>query len=321
MLQENIHNLRQKMDNLSAKQVCDSRQETGEKSVNLFYLTERCNLDCDYCYEQKCRKGLDTFKDATEEEIVMFLQEVAAREPNETSVIRVFGGEPLLRMDLLEFFIRACNEIKPASFGMDQGSFGVAINLITNGVALASMKNVETIQGIIGLAQKYAIIISLDISYDGSGQDRRVFADSGRSSRDAVEKAMDNLTQAGVPFSVSYTVHNTNHENVVEDAIRMCERFNILENIKLGYAFKELVPIYGEEIIHNNSLHHKLIPYAEEVFKRYNVAMCYDMICHVCGKCVKAENTLNIAVPGGKTFQRDFFQEKDWDYFGQDKGV
>lgn len=315
---DNIHTLRQNADDINAKQVCDSRQESGQKSVNLFYLTERCDLACDYCYEQKCRKGLDSFKDTTEEEIVVFIKEMAERESNCTSVVRVFGGEPLLRMDLLEFFIRACHEIKPSSFAKDKPSFGVAINLITNGVALASMKNVEELQGIMGLAQKYAISISLDISYDGSGQDRRVFAANGRSSRDAVEKALNNLTKADVPFGISYTVHKTNHHDVVADCIRLCERYsNVLSNIKIGFAFKELAPIYGEEIIKENMVLKHLTPYMQELYTQYNIPICYDMVCHLCGKCVKAETTLNIGTPGGKIFKSALYKEEDWDYFSE----
>ena len=316
MSNETIHDLRQKAENINPKQICDSRQENGKKGVNLFYLTERCDLNCDYCYEQKCRKGIENLKDSTEEEIVQFLQEIATREANDTSVIRVFGGEPLLRMDLVEFFIRACNEIKPSSFKANEESFGVSINLITNGVALASMRNVERIQGIMGLAQKYAIPVSLDISYDGSGQHRRVFAGSGRSSREAVEKAMDNLKEAGVHFGISYTVHKDNHDKIIEDSVRLCERYQgIIDNIKLSYAFKELTPIYGEGIIYRNSLSDSLKAYAEEIFKMYQVPICHDLVCASCGKCVKAENMLNVGVPGGEIFQSERFKKEDWDYF------
>jgi uncharacterized protein len=68
-------------------------------SVNLTHL---CNLDCTYCYAPGGDYG-GYSGDARIEEVEKRILDVALLNPNIKSV-QFFGGEPLLRFDLVDRF-------------------------------------------------------------------------------------------------------------------------------------------------------------------------------------------------------------------------
>lgn len=60
----------------------------------IFHLTRRCNLNCKYCYENK---GIE---DLSFESIKLVIDsEIKAK--NKISTISFYGGEPLIRKDLI----------------------------------------------------------------------------------------------------------------------------------------------------------------------------------------------------------------------------
>ena len=60
----------------------------------IFHLTRRCNLNCKYCYENK---GIE---DLSFENIKLVIDsEIKAK--NKISTISFYGGEPLIRIDLI----------------------------------------------------------------------------------------------------------------------------------------------------------------------------------------------------------------------------
>lgn len=60
----------------------------------IFHLTRRCNLNCKYCYENK---GIE---DLSFENIKLVIDsEIKAK--NKISTISFYGGEPLIRKDLI----------------------------------------------------------------------------------------------------------------------------------------------------------------------------------------------------------------------------
>lgn len=58
------------------------------------HLTERCNLKCKYCYENKKEKEID-FKN------IQYLIDNEIKEKSKYVVLNFYGGEPLLRKDLI----------------------------------------------------------------------------------------------------------------------------------------------------------------------------------------------------------------------------
>jgi sulfatase maturation enzyme AslB (radical SAM superfamily) len=302
---------------MNPSEICAKRKGANTGNTSIFFLTERCNLDCEYCYEAKCRKDLKTQKDTTEQEIVSFLTNLKEQEPDTASIIRLLGGEPLLRMDLVEFFIRSCHEIKPTDHV--EGHYtkhGFAINLITNGTVLSDPKKLDQFEQILSLIEEYKIGFALDVSYDGSGNHRRVFNNSRLPSTDTVLKVLDSLQERSIQFGVSYAVHKDNHLMTVEDFVWLCERYKeSMRNIKINYVSKELAEIYGGEFITTNFHRNALRPYAQSMFKKYGIPVCSGVICDVCGKCEYVESTWTIGVPGGQIFENESVEIQEWDYF------
>ena len=265
---------------------------TDGKMTNIVYITTRCNLDCSYCYEKAKRDKEDfSHTDLTFDQINAYFTDILEREKGENSTLTIMGGEPSLRLDLVEYMVRmACglviNGHKPEGFGMSVTTNGVmflkqsAIDKITELMDLVDVANKKNGRAVLDL--------QLEISYDASGQDSRVYP-NGKSSRAEVEKAMDNLNKAGVPFGISTTVTGKNIKNLIIDSIYMIERWKPTA-ISFSWAYMQL----DQDLNINNSpsyvqqLEEELYPYLVEIYNKYKVPFC-EIICNECGVCRPTE--------------------------------
>ena len=252
-----------------------------KQRVNVLYMNTACNLKCDYCYELKSRDGLA--KSATVElaRAKEWFQEIADREKGLVSTVVIMGGEVFLNYDLL-------TEIVDYAWKIDH-RFGISIT--TNGTIIHKYTKAQ----ITKLAKK---ISTLEISYDGTGQDRRIFH-SGRSSRGIVEKSMETLRKYGIDFRISYTVHRDNYKYLLYDMVYILEVFKPKE-IKLAFACQELTDI-GVDF---DKLKTEFLAYAEELYLSYNIPIC-DLACRKCGKCDKStfEGNHYLSPTKGEIFQ------------------
>lgn len=67
-------------------------------------FTRNCNLNCSYCYENKSNKKIDKY---TLDKIIKFI-----KDRKKIHKINLFGGEPFLEPDLINYFIDNLIEIK-----------------------------------------------------------------------------------------------------------------------------------------------------------------------------------------------------------------
>lgn len=256
------------------KEVADKE---GDQRTNVIYLNTDCNLRCEYCYEGDSRTGLPDQVHLTTEGIDEFLQEIAIREKNSVSTIVIMGGEPFLRFDLVQYIIARSIQIPKNK--------GWGISLVTNGTLFTS-KRLEKFKELLNLCKNSnsKTNLSLEISYDGSGHHRRKWPD-GSSSLPIVEKCLDSLCEHSIPFKVSYVVHKDNMNNVIEDAIKIFERWSKVERLLIGFAFEELDNVSGEKMAGQN-LRDKLRPYFKELYNIYKKPVC-GVICGICTICNK----------------------------------
>lgn len=249
--------------------------EEGLQRTNVIYLNTDCNLRCEYCYEGDSRKGLSDQVHLTSEGIDSFLKEISDREKNLVSTIVIMGGEPFLRFDLVEYIVNKC--IKTSK--------GWGIALVTNGT-LFTPKILDKFKHLLESCKLSKTFLSLEISYDGSGQHRRKWPD-GSSSRDVVENCIDNLSNNNIPFKISYVVHRDNYKNVIIDAIRIFERWPSLQRFLVGFAFEDLDKALNSQMV-GQRIRDELTPYFKELYKIYKKPIC-GLLCDVCGLC-KREN-------------------------------
>ena len=119
------------------------RQTAPQPDVNLAYfiLSEHCNLACKYCFvgSDACGQGISSTKDMTPE-IAEKALDVFARQLEQSSEdyteyesnIIFFGGEPLLKFDVLEYVARRVKELSESRPVLRNTSLAV----ITNGTLL-----------------------------------------------------------------------------------------------------------------------------------------------------------------------------------------
>ncbi len=92
------------------------------------HLTNRCSLRCSYCYASP--GPADMTMDTVRQAIAWAVREPSARGSNGSVGVVFFGGEPLLRRDLVRETVRHCRNIEQSS------SVRFHFKLTTNGLHL-----------------------------------------------------------------------------------------------------------------------------------------------------------------------------------------
>lgn len=116
-------------------------------------LTERCNLRCGYCiygtqYEQKREHGEIDMSEDIARGAIEYLKEHG--DPNKNVALTFYGGEPLLKFDLLKYCISYAQKI----ISSDRLTFSITTNLtlVTPEIArfLASVKKLYIVGSLDG---------------------------------------------------------------------------------------------------------------------------------------------------------------------------
>lgn len=211
------------------------------QKTNILYLTTRCNLECIYCYESKKRNSPEFEHFAvTEEQIDEFVARLEEDEGEvKSSTIVIMGGEPTLAMDELRYLIDA---IIASSRKMDKQYFA---SFTTNGVLLNNSKFYDELLALFEYSGLNDFHITLEISYDGIGQEMRPFP-NGESSRDVVESVLHKLNDQNYPFKLSYTVSEKNYDKLYDEAIYFFENYPSLNKISFSFAFERLDQHLGQ---------------------------------------------------------------------------
>ena len=174
------------------------------KLVTVF-LSEKCNLNCSYCNQDKWSKDqIDPY---------LFLEEyrrVRKEFPNELIQIDFFGGEPLLFMDLIKTIISETENDGNIQYGMP-----------TNGLLLTE----ETLQYIIEKK------INVSVSFDGLWQDRNRLQLNGKgTSHRFIEKR--ELFQRIPNFKIHTMVYKGCY-NLLENHLYIRDHFGVNPELTL----------------------------------------------------------------------------------------
>jgi len=202
-------------DGCAACQACYSCQlgYSGAVRKAVFasvFPTDRCMLNCSYCFVYHYRSRRLAFRDMDERTALAamdFLAGRAEREKAEEVHVGWFGGEPLLRMSFIEWFMRTARERHP--------HLRWSSSATTNAVPLASRK----------LAERARMFTGLIVSVDGVGEwhDRHRKFPDGRGSWRLVERAIRNLLDLGIPFTARMTLTPENAAGACESVKKLVE--------------------------------------------------------------------------------------------------
>ena len=150
----------------------------------ILHLTERCNLCCKYCFEGD--KGIHDMPEYVIENFISYIK----RQKYKTFRVRFFGGEPTLKINMIEEILLKLG----ANFPKEEG-YDVAYNLFTNAVLV----NDKLIQ----LIKKFHI--GCFVSMDGCKalhDENRVFQDGSGSYDTVLKNAQRIRKEAGVQLII-----------------------------------------------------------------------------------------------------------------------
>jgi len=181
-------------------------------------ITEKCNLRCTYCYQKK--KNRTMTKQVAKKAIDLFLKNSKAKK----KFIDIFGGEPLLCPELLEFI------------------FSYALSIDKNvGFFIGTNGTVLTLR-IKALLKKYSFAIeSLSVSFDlikGLHDSSRVFPD-GAPTHDLILRNLTYLLKEFPELDIQARFHP-------KDASRGFLIKYAEEARKLGVKRMMLMPLIGK---------------------------------------------------------------------------
>lgn len=248
----------------------------------IIHLTDKCNLRCKYCYENKKEKDIDF-------EYIKNLVDYEIAQKNKYSIISFYGGEPLLRKEIIKETINYINSKKSKT--------KFYYSMTTNGTLIDD----EFIK-----YMKDNNFLNIGYSIDGNrkSQDLNRITANGTSSFDIVLENAKKILKEFKNVVAMVVVTKNNIEYLDENVEFLIDvgfknlnlQFNYLDNwedddlevIKKKYT--KLAKIYADEIIKENDIS---IPLIDDKI-RTHIEEGYN-----CNKeCKMGMKTINVGTDG-----------------------
>jgi uncharacterized protein len=174
---------------------------TEDSAVNVIYFTNKCNLACTYCYEDLANRPPQIL---TQEDIRKYVDEIIEREqPDKQTLIVLFGGEPTLEWDNVCYLMDYAYKKKQ----------NIHFNLESNGIKFLSQVFIDQVMGNFFYRRG---LLSVDISFDGTGNKNRIFL-NGMDSTKSMLEVFKKLTLSNFKYRIRYTIHKLNARYAYED--------------------------------------------------------------------------------------------------------
>jgi sulfatase maturation enzyme AslB (radical SAM superfamily) len=235
-----------------------------ESGVNVLYLTNKCNLACTYCYEDLPGRPAQIM---TKKQIQNSIDQILSREdPEKQTLIVLFGGEATLEWENVCFAMSYAYSKKT----------NIHFNMSTNGIKYLSQKFINETKE--NFFYKKGLL-SIDVSFDGVGNQDRVFHD-GSSSTFSMIKVLTNLVKNNFRFRLRYTIQKGNIDHWYEDITKLSKLFKP-ERIITSVAWSTL---------ENYDKSQDLLESGKQKFrndwinKKISIPVC-ELFCDMCNGC------------------------------------
>lgn len=243
-----------------------------KRSVNIIYITNDCNLNCDYCY-QKDERNNSLKVSIEDDEIKKVLYKVKDEEPGVISTVVLFGGEAFLHPEKVFYAFEIVNELKQ-KFNKD-----IALSCTTNGIWFLNDNNFERYKNEV---KKLNQLFSLEISYDGSGHFRRVDK-SNNNTKQRVQSILQKFKDNNLKVTIRYTIHKDNYKNFLKDILKIIKFYEgtkLLEKIVVSFFHSELekIKVYSEVLVK------ELKEPCQYIYEKFGVPVC-ELSCGSCKEC------------------------------------
>lgn len=200
-------------------------------------VTDKCNLRCIYCMDDKDNTFLKNDDKLTDDEIYRIV-----KESSELGIkkVRITGGEPLVRPNLVKLISRI-NSIS----GIEE------IYLTTNGILLADMIDELAVNGLKG------VNISLD-----SLKEERFNKLTRLGKLNKVLESIDKATALGIKVKLNTVIVNDINKDEIIDFVNLTKEKNI------DVRFIELMPI-GVAINYKGVTNEEVLKVISENYSNY----------------------------------------------------
>jgi uncharacterized protein len=187
-----------------------------------FIVNTQCNFNCPYCFETESARSI--FKTLSEHQIASafeLIDQKSEKKPyHETTVIEIFGGEPLLPVSktAIELILK------------NIASRNLTCSIQTNGYYLADY---------LSLISKYSPFINLiQITLDGPPHihNQRRIPKSGEPTFDRLIAGIDKFLQMNLPIQLNLRTNVDSHNvDFLEQLIEFYEKKGWVHNSRIGF--------------------------------------------------------------------------------------
>lgn len=194
-----------------------------------FYVTSKCNMMCKYCFERNKHNDKDMSLETVKDGLEAFSSFLRENNKEDYKLIKVnfFGGEPLIRFDLIENSYKYIHKI------IDPHGKDLKITINTNGTLLDD-KKIEWI-----VKNRIHVYLSID-GLKAQNDKNRVFKNGQGTFDTIIEKLKILINKADSEYIEKYltilVTVTANNIKQIEDLIIFLKSLGI-KNISLNAAF------------------------------------------------------------------------------------
>lgn len=236
------------------------------------HLTGKCNLNCKYCYENKNNDELSLQQ-------VKNVFDLAIKDESKKSLITFYGGEPLLKKDLIYKSIEYAKKLEK------ENDFKFYYRLNTNGILLDDE--------FIKFAKENFINITYSIDGNKESHDSNRINKDGNGSFDIVNKNAKKLLESQ-PYTIAMMVITLNNvENLYKNveyifsigfkyvicALDYTANWNDESLIALKNEYKKLSDLYYEKTLKEDCFY--LMPFENKMDMHIMKFNEYEELCQL----------------------------------------
>jgi sulfatase maturation enzyme AslB (radical SAM superfamily) len=235
---------------------------TEDSAVNVIYFTNKCNLACTYCYEDLANRPPQIL---SQEDIRKYVDKIIEREqPDKQTLIVLFGGEPTLEWDNVCYLMNYAYKKKQ----------NIHFNLESNGIKFLSQVFIDQVMGNFFYQRG---LLSVDISFDGTGNKNRIFL-NGMDSTKSMLEVFKKLTLSNFKYRIRYTIHKLNVRYMYEDISMIMKTFKP-QRIITSVAWDTLSEKDIERLSANKNMFRD-----DWINKKIEIPIC-ELFCDMCDGC------------------------------------
>lgn len=210
-------------------------------------VASNCNLTCPYCFAKPDGKNMN-FKDFTEKDVDRLLLVIKKKKQSGKLHIAFFGGEPLLRTDIMRYTIEQAPKVC--------SNIDMVYSVTTNGT-LITPKTAKFLKD-----NDISVLLSID-GYDNEYNYRKF--KNGKSSVDRVLNSIEILKKEEVPFEIRATL--TSDNPYIYETFLFLEQLEVPFTLTFAYDSENKT---HKDLTHYNSLSFLRIKDAfEKLFQYY----------------------------------------------------